>query len=192
MKPWLLNVLACPMCKHYPLDAYFFKWETPEEDMRIIVEQSGTPSTLLLDRYRHTVGQILDETITLEPIQRIRDLTENSFSQVLLEEAVDALGKLIRVKEKGTSEREVLARFGGEVDTLYRYLNLVEVEEGLLVCGRCSRWYPIGSSVAAVPEMLPDNLRERGKDLDFLRKWEGKVPREVLERGRPFNLRSQP
>ena len=190
MRPWLLNVLACPICKHHPLEAYFFKWETPEEDMRIIVEQSRKPSKFFLKSYRHMLGQIFDETITFEPIQRIRDLTGGASSQALLEEALDALRSLIHTKEEGRSKKEVIANFGPEVDSLYRYLNLIDVEEGLLICENCSRWYPIGSSVTSVPEMLPDNLREKENDLGFLRKWEEKVPKEVSERGKPFNLQT--
>lgn len=182
--------MACPICKHYPLDSYLFKWETPDDDLRIIAEQSGAPSKFFLKSYRHMVGQVFDETITLEPIQRIRDMTGNPSSQALWEETVDALGRLTHTKREGKSVEEVVANYGPEVDTVYRYLNLIDLEEGLLVCGSCSRWYPIGSSVASVPEMLPDNLREREKDLGFLRKWERKVPKEVLEQGKPFNTQT--
>ena len=30
MKPGLLDILACPICKFYPLKLHIFKWETPE------------------------------------------------------------------------------------------------------------------------------------------------------------------
>jgi len=186
VKPWLLNILACPMCKHHPLDTYFFKWETKEEDLKIIAEQTGVPSRLLTQNYRHLVGQVLDKTILLEPVRRVRDLTESTSAQLLLEEAVEALGRL--VQQEGKTVEEILANFGPEVDALYRYLNLVEVEEGLLSCSNCSRWYPIGSAVASIPEMLPDNLRERERDLDFLKKWQKQVPKEVSEKGKPFNI----
>ena len=186
MKPWLLNILACPMCKHHPLEAFFFKWETSEDDMKIIAEQAGVPSRLLSGNYRHMTGQVLDKTIMLEPMKRIRDLTGNASAQLLLEEAINALGQIAH--QEGMSVEEVLARFGPEVDALYRYLNLVEVEEGLLACGNCSRWYPIGSAVASIPEMLPDNLREKERELGFLKEWEKKVPKEVSEKGKPFNL----
>jgi uncharacterized protein YbaR (Trm112 family) len=186
VKPWVLNILACPMCKHHPLDALFFKWETGEDDLKVITEQAGVPSRLLAGNYRHMVGQVLDKTITLEPIRRVKDLTESSSTQLLLEEAVDALGQLAH--QEGKPVEEVVVNFGPEVDTLYRYLNLLEVEEGLLACGNCQRWYPIGSAVASIPEMLPDNLREKERELGFLRKWEKKVPKEVAQNGKPFNL----
>ncbi|MFQ6076000.1 MAG: Trm112 family protein [Candidatus Bathyarchaeia archaeon] len=60
-----------------------------------------------------------------------------------------------------------------------------EIVEGLLVCPSCSRWYPI---IDEIPHMLPDELRESGEDLSFLRKFKNRVPKEVLEEGKPFNL----
>ncbi len=44
MKPWLLNILACPIDKHHPLEAVFFRWETPEEEIEINADSAGTPS----------------------------------------------------------------------------------------------------------------------------------------------------
>jgi len=190
MKPWLLNILACPICKHYPLDPYFFKWENSDEDLQIIASQSGVPSNLFLKSYRHMVNQIFDGTITQEPIHRIKDLTGNPHSQALFEDALEALGKLLPTKEHGELKEQVLQRFQPEVDALYRFLNLIDVEEGLLVCSNCFRWYPIGSQVPAIPEMLPDNLREKEKDLTYMKKWEAKIPKEVVTKGKPFNTQT--
>lgn len=51
----------------------------------------------------------------------------------------------------------------------------VEVVEGLLVCEKCARWYPI---IEEVPHMLPDDMR--GKEYsDFLEKWKEKFPEEI-------------
>jgi uncharacterized protein YbaR (Trm112 family) len=74
------------------------------------------------------------------------------------------------------------------VDILYRYLNLLEVEEGILHCPECGRWYPIGSSVETIPELLPDDLREREKDLEWLKKWEKKVPEKIIKEGKPYHI----
>lgn len=60
-----------------------------------------------------------------------------------------------------------------------------EVEEGLLVCRECLRWYPIKETI---PHMLPDELREEGEDRQFLEKWKADVPAEVLKSGKPFSL----
>jgi len=42
--------------------------------------------------------------------------------------------------------------------------------------------------VETIPEMLPDDLRERERDLKWLEKWRDRVPARVLENGKPFNL----
>ena len=60
-----------------------------------------------------------------------------------------------------------------------------EVVEGLIICSKCSRWYPIRDEI---PEMLPDEMRTEKEDLPFLRKWKAKAPEKVVREGRPFNL----
>jgi uncharacterized protein YbaR (Trm112 family) len=61
-----------------------------------------------------------------------------------------------------------------------------EIVEGIILCPKCSRWFPIREEI---PEMLPDELRNREDELSFLRKWKSKVPKKVVEEGRPFHLK---
>lgn len=61
----------------------------------------------------------------------------------------------------------------------------VEVVEGVLICPECNRWYPI---MEEIPHMLPDELRNEREDKEFLRKHKDRLPREVLDHGKPFNL----
>ena len=60
-----------------------------------------------------------------------------------------------------------------------------EIVEGLIVCPKCLRWYPIRDEI---PEMLPDELREEKEELPFLEEWKSKIPKVILAEGRPFNL----
>jgi len=60
------------------------------------------------------------------------------------------------------------------------------IVEGIIVCTQCSRWYPIRDEV---PELLPDDIREEKRELEFLRRWRGQVPPKVLSEGKPFNLK---
>ena len=62
-----------------------------------------------------------------------------------------------------------------------------EVVEGVIVCPKCNRFYPI---IDEIPHMLPDNLRTKDEDLKFLRKWAEKAPEKVVKEGKPFNLAS--
>ncbi|MGQ9478936.1 MAG: Trm112 family protein [Thermoproteota archaeon] len=63
-----------------------------------------------------------------------------------------------------------------------------EILNGILICVKCNRWYPI---VDEIPQLLPDELRDQKEDLSFLRKYVDKVPSSILEGGRPFNLAGQ-
>ncbi len=61
-----------------------------------------------------------------------------------------------------------------------------EIVEGLIICSKCNRWYPI---VEEIPHMLPDELREEKEDKPWLEKWKEKVPAKILDDGKPFNLK---
>ena len=59
------------------------------------------------------------------------------------------------------------------------------VIEGILFCTKCSRYYPIKEEI---PVMLPDELRKRQEDLDFLQKWQSRIPEKVIKQGNPWHL----
>lgn len=89
--------------------------------------------------------------------------------------------------------RKVLEVLACPVDK-YHPLDLLElastgdtIYEGVLLCRRCGRYYPI---VNQVPIMLPDNLRNKREDLAFLEKWKSGLPEELLTSGKPWNQRS--
>ena len=60
-----------------------------------------------------------------------------------------------------------------------------EIKEGALVCGKCGRYYPI---IDDIPVMLPDELRDRQRDINFLEKWKDRLPDKVLKQGNPWHL----
>ena len=49
-----------------------------------------------------------------------------------------------------------------------------EIVEGVIICPKCLRWYPIRDEI---PEMLPDELREEKDELPFLRAAPGRLTR---------------
>ena len=61
-----------------------------------------------------------------------------------------------------------------------------EVEEGMIICPKCTRWYPIRDEI---PELLPDELRNEKDELLFLRKWKEQTPQKIILEGKPFNLK---
>ena len=63
--------------------------------------------------------------------------------------------------------------------------NDVIIEEGILFCNNCSRFYPI---VEEIPILLPDNLREKNKDLEILMRWADHLPEKVTKNAVPWHI----
>ena len=59
------------------------------------------------------------------------------------------------------------------------------ISDGVLFCNKCYRFYPI---IDEIPVLLPDELREKQKDIDFLQKWHDKIPSKVINEGNPWHL----
>lgn len=59
------------------------------------------------------------------------------------------------------------------------------VEEGLLLCRSCFRFYPITEEI---PIILPDELRDKKKDLEFLKTWIESIPNDSLKNLKPWTL----
>lgn len=63
--------------------------------------------------------------------------------------------------------------------------NNIIITEGVLFCTKCSRFYPI---IDEIPVMLPDELREKQTDINFLKQWNDKIPEKVTKHGNPYHL----
>lgn len=73
-----------------------------------------------------------------------------------------------------------------EIDTRAdKYTGDIIILEGLLYCNECSRFYPI---IDEIPVMLPDDLRDKHRDLEFLQKWQNKIPDVVIKHAKPWHL----
>jgi len=57
--------------------------------------------------------------------------------------------------------------------------------EGALYCIKCSRFYPI---IEEIPIMLPDELRDKKQDVDFLQKNQKKLPEKIINQASPWHL----
>jgi uncharacterized protein YbaR (Trm112 family) len=64
-----------------------------------------------------------------------------------------------------------------------------EIDEALLTCPKCGRWYPVIDGIACI---LTDNLRMTGKqhveETRFLERWKEQIDSAILESGNPFGL----
>jgi uncharacterized protein len=62
---------------------------------------------------------------------------------------------------------------------------VIVIIDGILFCKKCSRFYPI---IDEIPIMLPDELRDKQKDLQFLKKWKNYLPELILKNSNPWHL----
>lgn len=59
------------------------------------------------------------------------------------------------------------------------------VQEGMLLCKYCYRFYPITEEI---PIILPDELRDKKKDIEFLNKWKELIPVDLLKNLKPWSI----
>ena len=59
------------------------------------------------------------------------------------------------------------------------------VVEGALFCTDCSRFFPI---IEEIPIMLPDELRDKKQDIEFLKNNQEKLPEKIIKQGAPWHL----
>jgi uncharacterized protein YbaR (Trm112 family) len=60
-----------------------------------------------------------------------------------------------------------------------------EIAAAIIICPKCSRWYPIRDKI---PEMLPDELRDEKEEIRFLTKWKNVFPPHLAAES-PFKLK---
>ena len=59
------------------------------------------------------------------------------------------------------------------------------VIEGAIFCSKCSRFYPI---MEEIPIMLPDDLRDKKHEMEFLNKNKDKLPEKIISQANPWHL----
>lgn len=59
------------------------------------------------------------------------------------------------------------------------------VLDGAMYCTKCGRFYPI---IEEIPIMLPDELRNKEQELDFVRKNKDSLPQKIIKDGKPWHL----
>ena len=60
-----------------------------------------------------------------------------------------------------------------------------KIIEGTLYCKKCSRFFPI---MDEIPIMLPDELRDKKQDIEFLKKNIKKLPEKIVTQALPWHL----
>ncbi len=60
-----------------------------------------------------------------------------------------------------------------------------KIVEGALYCQNCSRFFPI---VDEIPIMLPDELRDKKKEIEFLKRNIKELPDKIVKQALPWHL----
>ena len=132
MKKNMLEILACPIDKNYPL---------------ILIE------------------------INVEEIEKNK---QKKNSSILNSDGEDS--NII------TQNKDAAGNIADEINHNEKVIVIID---GILYCKKCSRFYPI---IDEIPIMLPDELREKEKDLQFLKKWKDSIPEYILTNSNPWHL----
>ena len=130
----MLDILACPIDKNYPLELIELNVKELEKD--------------------HKIKEYFDSFNPNENNSIVKINNDNND----------------KIKEAKEIEQNA---------------KVIIVIDGILYCKKCSRFYPI---IDEIPIMLPDELREKEKDLQFLTKWKDSIPGEILTNSNPWHL----
>ena len=102
-------------------------------------------------------------------------------------------GKRIRAERflRVDVQRRLLDILACPIDKHYP-LQLIELKSegekvisGVILCDKCGRFYPI---IDEIPVMLPDELRSKKEDIEFLSQWRAQLPPKVVQESLPHNL----
>lgn len=119
-------------------------------------------------------------SLNLIEFQPLNDLTNHSIvkdSNASSDESAD--------QSSNTAEKSNVNRVNSAPSHHLSNKNSTIVQEGLLLCKSCNRFYPITEEI---PIILPDELRDKNKDIEFLKKWREKIPNELLISLKPWTL----
>ena len=144
MKKKFLDILACPIDKHFPLE--LIELDVKEEVFPVNNKDKNESKE--------------DDDVNTQLKERHSDHQKKEQN-----------GR--QFKDKNLQENHIHEE------------QIVVIIDGILYCEKCSRFYPI---IDEIPIMLPDELREKKKDIRFLEKWQKDIPEKILKFGKPWHL----
>ena len=209
MKPWLCDILACPIDKYYPLELTIFSYETIEDEFKKILivyekkdfNQIQAENIIEIQRENGTIYLKDDILIEKSPIKEYLNGIKSSIEEVehiydkspfeLSKKCFDIIRKDIKTKIASFTNYDDFEELKNILPELY-FLNKVkteiEIETGLLFCAQCKRWYPI---IETIPQMLPDEYRNEKKEIEFLKPNKDLLDSTFFNQNlKPYNLNS--
>jgi len=207
MKPWLFDILACPMDKHFPLKLYIFSFETKPDEFQSILDIYQERDLDLIKNQK--IIEISEDKGNLYVKDNI--IIEKNTAETYFKLVISSINELTNIIDKSphditkkcfaiilTEIQDKILEFSNNINVekienllpeLY-FVNKIkietEIESGLIFCEKCNRWFPI---IETIPQMLPDEYRDEEKDTQFLKTNKNLLDDEFLNQSlKPFNI----
>ena len=207
MKPWLFDILACPIDKHFPLKLFIFSFETELSEFKkfldiyekrniVDINNEGIIEISTDDKTSYIKDNIIIEKSTakkylkliIESIDELANIYDKT-SNIIAKECFHLIINDFKVKILNFSEDlniEKIDEIIPELFLLNKIKTEIEIESGLLFCDKCHRWFPI---IDTIPQMLPDEYRDQEKDANFLETNKNLLDQKFLKQDlKPFNI----
>lgn len=207
MKPWLFDILACPIDKFFPLQLYIFSFETKSEQFQSIIRAYEKKDIDLIKNERiieiyvergklylkdnviikkSQIKSYLDQIISsINELDHIYDKTANEFSKKCFEIIKSVIKPKILEFSKNINQNQI-ENLLPELYLINKIKLDTEIESGLLFCKNCKRWYPI---IETIPQMLPDEYRNEDKEIKFLENNKNLLDERFFDQDlKPFNI----
>jgi uncharacterized protein YbaR (Trm112 family) len=207
MKPWLFDILACPIDKYFPLKLYIFSFENKPEEFQSIInsyENRDLKSIKNEDviKIYHEKGAyflkdntIIEKTklpiylnLILSSIDEFENIFDNSPNE-LSKKCFEIIKSEVKTNILKFSEKlnpNELERILPELHFINKIKLDLEIESGILFCDECKRWYPI---IETIPQMLPDKYRKKEQEIEFLKTNKNLLGKRFFYQDlKPFNI----
>ena len=207
MRPWLCDILACPIDKFFPLELTIFSFETDEKVFKEILKAYDNRDIIsikkenVIEIEQRNEELLLKDEIVIEKskigiylkaiissVKEVDNMRDKS-SYELSKRCIHIIQNDIKQKIKAFSNNLMNEHIDTILPELYflnKFKTDIEIETGLLFCSKCKRWFPI---IETIPQMLPDEYRDEEADVLFL-----KTNKDLLENAffkqnlKPYNL----
>lgn len=207
MKPWLFDILACPIDKHFPLKLYIFTYETKQSEFESFINIYDKRDIIqikkeeIIKMVKEDENQYIKDNIIIEKnsiddyldllISSINEL-ENIFDKSTYDvskKCYDLIKKKIKQQIIEFSRNIIVEKIEEIFPELY-FVNKIkieiEIDSGILLCEKCHRWFPI---IQTIPQMLPDEYRDADKELEFLKNNKNLLDENFFHQDlKPFNI----
>ena len=207
MRPWLCDILACPIDKFFPLDLIIFSFDTSEKVFKEILEAYEKRDIIsikkeeIIEMEQRNEELLLKDEIVIQKstLEIYVNAIISSVKEVdnILDKSSFKLSKLcIHIIQNDIKQKihafsnnlmnEHIDTILPELYLLNKFKTEIEIEKGILFCSQCKRWFPI---IETIPQMLPDEYRDKEADILFL-----KTNKDLLDNAffkqnlKPFNL----